>query len=384
MAVQGAVEFEYDAFISYVRKDEAWATFLAVELARRDFKVFVDTDRLVAGTEWADQLDEELKRSRHIILLWSQTESDWVTHEKAVFEAERRSTPEVARHVIPVLLEGDYKPLRRYERIDAVRKAAGAYAAGPSALGPEVRRPLLDKLVASLRHRDAARPVPLLVIAPTRAELAATDPHVQVPPQVGETLNQLAVRLGLESREDLLPYYGSEREDWRPFRGEATIGDVLDGVKEDINRRLKQSRLEQFRWEPLDTFWDDPGQISGHLVDGLVVIVVDLLALYQDGLAYKLANDVMPQVRQNRRAVVTVLSPFGLPADALMLRESIRNRAREIFTGVYDPPTIVLTTPSCHPSVGDEMDLRAPLLRRIGAELVPGEPDGSTFTRTRT
>jgi hypothetical protein len=101
--------------------------------------------------------------------------------------------------------------------------------------------------------------------------------------------------------------------------------------------------MQPFRWQPLDQFW---------------------------------------AIRENARAVVTVLPPYALPPSAGVLRESIQGLATEIFASFYDPPVAARLTPRYVAGVGDVMDLKASLLTGIGAAVATGGTQGNVFTQT--
>ena len=90
-----------DAFISYSHLDSKWAEKLHADLVQRDFKVFLDTKRLVAGTDWEESLLQQLDGSRHLILRWSNQNaaaSKWVTAEASlfrhlIFQDEKKGLP---------------------------------------------------------------------------------------------------------------------------------------------------------------------------------------------------------------------------------------------------------------------------------------------------
>jgi hypothetical protein len=374
------VSYTYDAFISYVRRDEAWAKRVAEDLGGRGFETFLDTDTLVGGAEWESQLVAGVEASQHMVVLWSEgAASEWVTKEVSTFQATIRHTATSGegsrpRLVIPVYLSGeDSKILAKYQHIDVIR-AAGAYDAGPAAVPVETWRAVIDRLDTSIRHADAARRVPLLVVTTTHEALSNVDPTrpLPPPPMAGRSLEALIEQLGIPTREQLLQSYGNNRGDWRPFGSELGVREILEQLKDEINLELSKEGLQRFRWDSLDDeFWsEDPEAVAERLKREPTVVVLDPVALYDHGVSWMTTNYLLPNVRQNDNAVVVVLPPFAMPSSAAALRESIRGLATEVFNSYYNPPVFSETRYARYvTSVGDVVDLKAWLLTGIGPVL---------------
>jgi TIR domain len=372
------VAFTYDAFVSYSRRDAAWATRVSAALRDKGLRIFLDTERLLAGEIWTTQLLDAIEGSQHLVVLWSeQAKSDWVTDEIASFRAQLRHPSSegdnVPRHIIPIYLEGEYQVLAQYEHIDEIREA-GMYDAGPDAVPAEVWRTVVDQLEASIRAGEATRRVPVLVVTTTREALRTVEPGRQLPPAPlrGMSLDALIENLGLASRDALLASYGPDRSDWRPFGSATSVKAILEQLKDDINNELSAAGLQRFRWEYLDDeFWTDtPERVAERLKREPNVIVLDLLSLYDDYVRWMTTNHVIPSIRENDSAVLMVLPPFAMPPTATALRESIRGLATEVFNSFYNPPVFSRGRYARYvTSVGDEVDLKAWLLTGIGPVL---------------
>ena len=61
----------YDVFISYTRRDAAWAEKLESNLVSRGLRVYRDQTRLTAGDEWEPALRDAIVDSRALVVLWS-------------------------------------------------------------------------------------------------------------------------------------------------------------------------------------------------------------------------------------------------------------------------------------------------------------------------
>jgi hypothetical protein len=387
------VAFTNDAFISYSSEDRPWAQRVAQDLEAKGLNVFVDKPGLVAGAPWDEQLYAQLEDSQHLVVLWSGNakDSDWVNNEFTTFRTlirppVRDGPPGPPRHIIPVYLEGEYAPFKKYEHIDFVREA-GAYPAGPGAIDAGVWQDVMDKLEQSIRHAEATRPVPLLVITTTRANLSGVDPDKPYPPPPakGESLNELIARLEIGSHAKLLDYYGDEPSDWRPFGKALSVKGILEQLKDAINQRLTKDGLQPFRWDYLDrAFWsNDLDQVAERLRRKTVVVVLDPLSLYDNYVAYAIRDFVLTPVRKNDEASLIVLPPFAMPSSASALRDSIQRLAKEVFDSYYNPPVDSARYARYVTSVGDEVDLKASVLAGIGPMLArQGGDDGGTYTRT--
>ena len=93
-----------DIFVSYANNDLARIRPVIDTLQRRGWSVWWDR-RILAGSRWADAIENALKDSRCVVVLWSRNsiESDWVRTEAE--EARARGI------LVPVLLDDVVVPL---------------------------------------------------------------------------------------------------------------------------------------------------------------------------------------------------------------------------------------------------------------------------------
>jgi len=130
--------FRYDAFISYSRKDTAFAAKLEAELEayhppkdvlpdRPPLNIFRDVED-ISGTELRQAIREGLSQSRYLIVICSPNSysSEWIGREVEYF-VEVHPQQDGKQHIIPVLLAG--RPNR-----EAVREGAPDEKAFPEAL----------------------------------------------------------------------------------------------------------------------------------------------------------------------------------------------------------------------------------------------------------
>ena len=86
-------------FISYAREDQTMARALADLLDSEGFEVWWDAE-IYAGQSFPDLIEDAIRASRHVIVLWSKhsVESEWVIREVGLAKKDRK--------LLPVLLEG--------------------------------------------------------------------------------------------------------------------------------------------------------------------------------------------------------------------------------------------------------------------------------------
>ena len=177
-----ATQYRYDLFISYSSQDRGWAVLMQNDLKRRGIdKVFLDARQIEKGLPWESSLREAVKSSRHLIVLWSQEarNSDWVSKETALFDVlAGESAPPGSRRLLCVLL--DQAPHRTFESLQLYGELAAteAYAQGSAALGgksADVWQGIVGDVAAVVRSAGNETPLPLALIAMTRAEAAELD-----------------------------------------------------------------------------------------------------------------------------------------------------------------------------------------------------------------
>jgi hypothetical protein len=102
-------EYQFRAFISYSHTDQEWAARLSEDLSENQVKAFLDRNSLRAGPRWEDQLQMQLRNSRHLIAVWSDAarESDWVQRELAEFLGIVSVSGATDRQIIFVVLQGE-------------------------------------------------------------------------------------------------------------------------------------------------------------------------------------------------------------------------------------------------------------------------------------
>ena len=103
-------------FISYARKDQAFALRLANDLRKHGKTVWIDTN-LQGGQAWAQKLDEGLEASDVVLLVVSRNSrrSDWV-------DKELHTAQDLGKLVIPVIYKrsGAWSAISNLQKIDFI------------------------------------------------------------------------------------------------------------------------------------------------------------------------------------------------------------------------------------------------------------------------
>jgi|GEM_PF-3793980 len=88
-------------FISYSRKDSAFADRLYQRLQQAGHTVWMDRKSLAGGQEWVKELEKNIPEADAVILLWSQqaASSDWVRREIEFADSQKKP-------IIPVTIDG--------------------------------------------------------------------------------------------------------------------------------------------------------------------------------------------------------------------------------------------------------------------------------------
>jgi hypothetical protein len=377
--------FSYDAFISYAHEDKDWALRIAEDLARKGQTTFVDRQNTRIGELWDERLQSALEESRHLIVLSSEhsKKSRWVGSEVVLFRSLRREDPWLSGRIMPVNLDAQDEFTAQFQAIDDIREA-GVYAEGPDGVDPSLWGHVIRRLAEEISGADPSRPVPALIVTTTRDAIEQVDPAAQIQRAAGGsvTLGEMTASLSID-RATLLSSYGATRRDWRPFGSTEDIHTILDQIKDDINLKLVTADMPRFRWDFVDEeFWSDAADIAARrLAHGPSLVVLDPLSLCDAATRTKTNEFLMPQIRENDEAVVIVLPPYAMPANASALRASIEALAWELFHAYHDPPVERTRRARYLAGVGDAIDLKVGLVNGLGPSLVaPPRPSENVWT----
>lgn len=108
-------------FLSYSRKDEHRARLLRILLETLGIEVFLDTEIIQAGHEWASRLETALRTVHQVVVLWSShaADSEWVRKEVAQ-AIETIRVNQLQQYLIVIRLDDTpAQELEAYQHIDA-------------------------------------------------------------------------------------------------------------------------------------------------------------------------------------------------------------------------------------------------------------------------
>jgi TIR domain len=368
-------EYKYDLFLSYSSKDVGWAEWLQTALLQRGIEAYRDKDRLTAGDEWQPQLQEAIRKSRHLIVLWSTParESDWVYQERMYFEADLKGSKE-PRRIVFVNLEAVNKAQASVEQIDDIRKA-GLYPNGAASLdsNPKVRKRVLDRLEDAVKEQDSV-PIYKVLMVSTLDTLRNTPLNARagLAPPFGETLKELEIRQDDTDayKTELAKYYDNERSAWKPFGLDQPIDTILDDLR---NKVQETANAPRFRWRDVgEEFWSDNAEdfelslrnISQHLA----LIVIDPISLYDPEVMNRL-----PQLRSFLKpelCATAVLAPYSIPTKNSHIRRVLRGAALDIFRQYSEPAFNGSTLHPLNMCAHDPIDVRRVLCSSLDQKVL--------------
>jgi hypothetical protein len=352
--------YTYDVFVSYSRADAAWAAKLAADLTARGISVFFDQARITAGEAWETRLAVSVQASRNLVVLWSDNAaaSAWVRREMGLFEAIQhlgQGAPDPERRLIMVNLVGENTSVSSVQRIDDLRDAVKNGADAATVDGGLWNR-VVGKVEAGLHASDPRSPVPLAIFAMTCTELTQVNPNTD--PGNGKTFAQVVGQLGFavgEGGPDLAVRYGNARGGWRPFGGEQTIDEILDGIVGKINSEMGPPG---YRWQPVDLMAgtnDDARTAVAAFCSGPAAVVVDPLSLYHPTIKFR--YELLRDCAKNEHALVAAFTPVSPPSALLALRELTRDLAGSLVDAYYRPPIPRHPHPLVAVNVSDRPDM---------------------------
>lgn len=340
--------YSRDIFISYSSLDRPWAAKLNQALQAKGIKTFFDDRDLEAGKSWDRQLATALRDSRHLVVLWSENAkaSDWVSMEIATFNTylfAASSESSEQRRLLSLTLEGQNKALAGLQAITDL-KDANAYGGGADNVNKDLWQRVVNEIALGVKKDDPSIPITLAVLAITADEVDKLQEDLPDLPSLTLLLN----KIGIADRNELRQFYGARRLDWKPFRGQESIEEILSRQCVAINQRLadiavrQKQTPRQFRLEPLDpAFWTDLKIVNLErakllATDTPSVLVIDPLSLYHNLVSKRLRD--LDECFKNEKVVVMTLAPFKTPDLLEEMSRTLQSFSLEFINEYYDPP----------------------------------------------
>jgi hypothetical protein len=381
-------KYKFDAFISYNSADWPWAKSLADALEQEGVEPFLDRLRLQAGATWERQLQEALRISRHLVVLWSDKarDSDWMRRELGLFEGQidipvpgQRPSE---RRIFFLPLEGEHGAYTSLQMITDLRDE-NAYAGSADQVEPALWKRVARRLREAIFSDDPPPiDVPLAILTMTREQFLSLDPE-EKPSGVKESLGDYLRSIGIESKDELTQYYAPERKAWRPFENRQDIWTTLEVLlEEDINKKLEG---KSFRWDLIEeAFWSEEFETEVDKLkgDSPSVVIVDLVALYDHEIRERV-KDLSHELRESSVLFMTLL-PLQCWGVHGHVRDQLRSMVKPLFDHLYDPRFGRDSSQarwSCDVNIADEMDIRRTLLPVLGRHLVDDDEPPSEFFR---
>jgi TIR domain len=324
-------------FISYSHADRAWAAKVADSLQRLGFQFFFDRASLRAGSNWEGQILQSLLQCDHLVVLWSEQAqaSDWVSRERARFEAawQKLNLPLAPGHaLVHILLDNPRSAYDSYQHISEILDA-GAYATGADAVPGALWQQVVDRLGEALGQ--VSLPITRAIVALEQKELKDREVDFNWAPKGGRSLAELLEKLGIKP-EQLTDYYGATREKWKPFRGDQTIQQILEGIKNQLNGMPGATAI---RWAPVEEelFADNRDLIeraTTKLANTVSLIIIDPVALYSQTIR-QLVQDDLTKCFENPHAVVAALPLFPALPEPRTHQEMVKQVYRSLVDRFY-------------------------------------------------
>lgn len=388
-------DFEYQIFLSYCSEDKDWAKKLANSLREKNVKIYIDKERLKPGYEWEPQLVNALRRSQHLVCLWSNAskESDWVTKEVSHFDVYRSQNAIEEflenRSLIFLNLEGENKSYSRMEMINDL-KEENSYMVAPAECPGHIWFNVMEKILRVINVDDSRVAIPVAIFCTTGDRLLELNPGEEYP-FLGR-LDELLKKVGIESQNSLSEFYGKRdnRWDWKPFGKNQTVKCLLESILEEISQDLVENNLieKKFRWEfPIENCWDEEigamekiEKVVKRLSTQPVVIVVDPLSIYDEQVRLRL--ELFDTCFNNPNAMLLALTPFPMPSQNEEYRNFLKVRLTRIFQSYYGQVLAGSnTSPQCYPFIADPLDLKRWLAQFFRPHFTPQTSKKSTFLK---
>jgi TIR domain len=359
----GTMAFEYDVFISYTSDDRPWALKLneALGSGGKGFKIFIDRERLDVGKEWEPQLKEALTKSRHLVSIWSKKahQSGWVQRELATFDVfrsdKRKNAPD--RRLIFLNLQDQAVAYSSYQMIEDF-KEGNVYEQEIDQLDKQLWSKVVNKISNAVEADDSTIPISLVILTLKQMDVDSLNAN-----QI-DTIQQC---LGID-RGSLDSLYGPEREDWKPFGNATTVLQLLEDIKDDVNRTIDGPK---FRWELTpEEFWTHipaAQRYHSHFLESkLSLLVIDPVAIHVHDVYQRLM--IFQDCIERSNTAIIVLPPFSINPNREKLRDWIKSQGSPYFDDYFDPkvPPRTRYTAHCGFNVNDREDIRRLMLLAVG------------------
>lgn len=363
----------YEIFISYTNQDadRQAAQKIFEILDSKYFPVFWDKERLDAGVPWDGQLEETLKTSKHLVVVWSSkanNNSQWVHKEVAKFTEHNKNGL-----VFFVCLDIDNAAYSQYQSIVEIKNGA-VYPDKINELALDIYDKVVNRIRRSIYKKEGSKGIKRAVFTLTQNRL--------------QGLRNVDV-------EAIKNNYDEKFSDWKPFGSSRSIENILDQfLYVDINQKAKKNET-LFHWEDVDwkeedsRLWLESTDANIDIIDKEIkelgdnynVLVLDPFAL-NDAIIKERFGWCYEQCYTNEKALIMSLSAFPLSSQFETLRKQLRRDANMFYNNCFNPPIInntIITNAFAHLADGFEVkrQLQITLLSQIS------KGGGNVFTQAK-
>jgi hypothetical protein len=320
-----------DIFISHSSQDAAWATAIHNALRQRlpaGTRFFLDSASLAAGDDWELKIDEAMRTTQHLVVLWSSAarDSTWVQREINSFSLLARPMADPTRRLVIVNLEGRYEARGKIHQL-AINELQKSYP-DASAIPAATWTAVAQQLEQALNPDKTLVEVPLVVLSASKAQLDTMP---------AERRSWIEGDYMIEYK-DLLPQYDAAPAGWRPFASSTSVATILDSVRTEVNASLARHIVT---WkEPPAEFWTST-KAAKEFVDRqfrtgeLSVLIVDPVSIAHPDIYQRLMY--FQDCLLDSRTVIIAMAPFALMPGVARLRASLLDRGSPYFDDYFRP-----------------------------------------------
>lgn len=374
----------YEIFISYTNQepDKEISKKLFDALNSNYFKVFRDKERLDVGAPWNEQLEETLKTSKHLVVIWSSkaNNSQWVQKEIAKFTEHNKNGL-----VFFVCLDIVSNAYNEYQAVLDF-KDAGIYPDKMETLTQDLLDRVVNKIRKVIYKKAGSKSIQRAVFTMTLDKLNGAS-------------------ISADTKKEIEKNYSQRFADWKPFGSSKSIVGILDDLLYvDINQKTFNEKNMVFHWEDID--WREPdsklwlpsrdqngiyinenttatANEIGLLESSPCVLILDPYAL-NDVQVKGIFTRAYSKCIGNRQAVIMALNSYPLTEQLKYLRMQLQNEAESFYDHYFDPKiTNDDEVAECFANTIDDMEVKRNLrvtLRNIITGFGGERPDNA-YTR---